>query len=65
MTLLDRLAGLTRSTRARAAAGASAWSVGGYATTTALRFVSRIVLAKLLPNASLLTAVSNVCSRLS
>jgi O-antigen/teichoic acid export membrane protein len=65
MTLLGRLAGLTRSTRARAAAGASAWSVGGYATTTALRFVSRIVLAKLLPNASPLGTVAIVATILA
>jgi len=65
MTLLDRLAGLGRSTRARAAAGASAWSVGGYAATTVLRFTSRIVLAKLLPDASPLGTVALVATILS
>jgi O-antigen/teichoic acid export membrane protein len=65
MTLLDRLVGLTRSTHARAAVGASAWSVGGYAATTALRFISRIVLAKLLPDASPLGTVAVVATIIS
>jgi O-antigen/teichoic acid export membrane protein len=62
VTLTERLAGLRQSAQARAAAGASAWSIGGYAATTVLRFTSRIVLAKLLPNAGPMGTVAVVAT---
>src|SRR5579859_5108784 len=45
---LKGLASLRHSGGARHAFKASAWSFSGYGLTTALRFVSRLVLAKML-----------------
>jgi O-antigen/teichoic acid export membrane protein len=62
VSLTTRLTGLRQSAHARAVVGASAWSVGGYAATTALRFTSRIVLAKLLPDAGPIGTVAVVAT---
>jgi O-antigen/teichoic acid export membrane protein len=49
---LSNLLSLRKSQSGKDAFRASAWSAVGYGVTTALRFVSRLVLAKLLTNAA-------------
>src|SRR5207302_8110502 len=55
---LRQVMNLRRSGQAGKALRGSAWSIAGYGVQTALRFVSRIVLAKLLLNAAPLGTVA-------
>jgi O-antigen/teichoic acid export membrane protein len=56
---------LRRSAHAAKAMRGSAWSIGGYGVQTALRFISRIVLAKLLLNAAPLGTVAVITTILT
>ncbi|HEX5262690.1 MAG TPA: oligosaccharide flippase family protein, partial [Phenylobacterium sp.] len=55
---LRRIMDLRRSAQAKKALRGGAWSISGYAVQTGLRFISRIVLAKLLLNAAPLGSVA-------
>jgi O-antigen/teichoic acid export membrane protein len=50
--MLQRLFSIGNSQSGRTAISAGAWSAFGYGTTTVLRFISRVVLAKFLSDAS-------------
>jgi O-antigen/teichoic acid export membrane protein len=58
-------AGVRRSTQMGRAVRGSAWTMSGYALQTALRFISRIVLAKLLVTAAPLGTVAVITTILS
>jgi O-antigen/teichoic acid export membrane protein len=57
---LARLLMLRQSTGGRKAARAGAWVAGGYGVSTALRFVSRLVLAKLVISAAPMGDVATI-----
>lgn len=57
---IDGLLALRNSGRARTAARAGAWSIAGYGSSTVLRFISRLVLAKLLTNAAPMGDVATI-----
>jgi len=63
--LMGRFNALRGSGHARRAARAGVWSIAGYGCSTLLRFISRLVLAKLLTNAAPMGDVATIVVILS